>query len=185
MYNFHLMLFYKFSVPKSYKSRRWYNYVWQNFITFYRCVLLHFSFKFFTFKTPVDLKLILRNLYTSGAIGLKRLTLYLTKRMVISFGIIGFLLAINFIAFWGVAPCNLVDCMSVVGENVTWAEFNSVMYFDLYAFPLSFGDRGSRVDNVLCFKSEGRWVDPRWRQWIFHWYKKLPIELWTWGRLCL
>jgi len=24
---------------------------------------------------------------------------------------------------------------------------------------------------VLCYKSEGRWFDPRWCQWIFHWYK--------------
>ena len=70
-------------------------------------------------RTPIDLKLILRILYTSGAIRLKRLTLYLTKVMVISFGIIGFLLAINFIAFWGVAPCNLEDYMSVVAEYVT------------------------------------------------------------------
>jgi len=45
--------------------------------------------------------------------------LYLTKVTVISFGILGFLHAIKFIAFWGVAPCNLVDYMSVVGENVT------------------------------------------------------------------
>ena len=79
--------------------------------------------------------------------------------MVISFGIIGFLLAINFIAFWGVAPCNLVEYMSVVGENVTLAARNSVMYFDLYAFPLWFRDRGSRVVNVLCYKWEGRWFD--------------------------
>ena len=70
-------------------------------------------------KIPIGLKLILGILYTSGANRLKRLNLYLTKVMVISFGIIGFLLAINFIAFWGVAPCNLVDCMSVVAENVT------------------------------------------------------------------
>jgi len=38
--------------------------------------------------------------------------------MVISFGILGFPLAVKFIAFWGVAPCNLVDYRSVVGENV-------------------------------------------------------------------
>ena len=82
--------------------------------------------------------------------------------MVISFGIIDFLVAINFIAFWGVEPCNLVDYMSVVGENVTLAARNTVMYFDLYAFPLWFGDRGSRVFNVMCYKSEGRWFVRRW-----------------------
>jgi len=30
------------------------------------------------------------------------------------------------------------------------------------------GDRGSTVVKVLCYKSEGRWFDPSWRQWIFH-----------------
>jgi hypothetical protein len=40
---------------------------------------------------------------------LKMLPLYLTKLMVNSYGIIGYILALNFIAFWGVAPCNLVD----------------------------------------------------------------------------
>ena len=88
--------------------------------------------------------------------------------MVNSFGIIDSLLTIKVIAFWGVAPFNLVEYMSVVGENVTSAACNSVTYFDLYAFPLWFGDRSSRVVNVLCYKSEGRWFDRRWRQWIFH-----------------
>ena len=32
-------------------------------------------------------------------------------------------------------------------------------------------DRGSTVVNVLCHKSEGRWFDPSWCQWIFHWHK--------------
>jgi hypothetical protein len=39
--------------------------------------------------------------------------------MVHSFGIIGFILAIIFSAFMGVAPLSLVDYMSIVGENVT------------------------------------------------------------------
>ena len=29
-------------------------------------------------------------------------------------------------------------------------------------------DRGSTVAKVLCYKSEGRWFDPSWCQWIFH-----------------
>jgi len=29
-------------------------------------------------------------------------------------------------------------------------------------------DRGSTVVKVLCYKSEGRWFDPSWCQWIFH-----------------
>jgi len=28
-------------------------------------------------------------------------------------------------------------------------------------------DRRSTVVNVLCYKSEGRWFDPSWCQWIF------------------
>jgi len=47
------------------------------------------------------------------------------------------------------------------------------------------GDRGSTVVKVLCYKSEGRWFDPRWCQWIFHWHKILPIALWPWGRFSL
>jgi len=30
------------------------------------------------------------------------------------------------------------------------------------------GDRGSTLVKVLCYKSEGRWFDPSWCQWIFH-----------------
>jgi len=26
----------------------------------------------------------------------------------------------------------------------------------------------STVVKVLCYKSEGRWFDPSWCQWIFH-----------------
>jgi hypothetical protein len=33
------------------------------------------------------------------------------------------------------------------------------------------GDRGSVVDKVMCYKSEGRWFDPSWCHWIFHWHK--------------
>ena len=30
------------------------------------------------------------------------------------------------------------------------------------------GDRGGTVVKALCYKSEGRWIDPNWCHWIFH-----------------
>jgi len=30
------------------------------------------------------------------------------------------------------------------------------------------GGRVSTVVKVLCYKSDGRWLDPSWCQWIFH-----------------
>ena len=33
-------------------------------------------------------------------------------------------------------------------------------------FPI-WGDRGGTVVKVLCYKSEGRWFDPRWCHWHF------------------
>ena len=47
------------------------------------------------------------------------------------------------------------------------------------------GDRGGTVVKVLCYKSEGRWFDPSWSQWIFHRHKILPIALTPWCRLSL
>ena len=42
----------------------------------------------------------------------------------------------------------------------------SVSYFrTVYVYR---GDRGSTVVKVLCYKSEGRWFDPSWCQWILH-----------------
>jgi len=40
------------------------------------------------------------------------------------------------------------------------------------------GDRGSTVVKVLCYKLEGRWFDPSWCHWIFHYHKIPPIALW-------
>ena len=41
------------------------------------------------------------------------------------------------------------------------------------------------VVKVLCYKSEGRWFDPSWCQWIFYWHEILLCSLWPWGRLSL
>ena len=43
------------------------------------------------------------------------------------------------------------------------------------------GDRGSIVVKVLCYKSEGRWFDPSWCQWIFHWQKNPSDRTMTLG----
>ena len=37
------------------------------------------------------------------------------------------------------------------------------------------GDCSSTVVKALHYKSEGRWFDPNWYQWIFHWHKILQI----------
>ena len=41
---------------------------------------------------------------------------------------------------------------------------------DLYisSVCMSEGNRGSTVVKALCYKSEDRWFDPSWCQWIFH-----------------
>jgi len=71
---------------------------------------LHFSFKYFGFhQNPLNLKLKLRNLYTYEAIRLKKLPLYYRILTVNTFEIVGSIHAIIFIAFRGVASCNLVD----------------------------------------------------------------------------
>ena len=71
----------------------------------------------------------------------------------------------------------------VVKHNcVTWGVFND--YTILYYTILYYGDRGSTVVKVLCYKSEGRWfdpswchwIDPSWCQWIFHWHKILSTQ---------
>jgi hypothetical protein len=38
------------------------------------------------------------------------------------------------------------------------------------------GDRGSTVHKVLRYKSEGRWLDPRWCHGIFHWHKSFWLH---------
>ena len=44
----------------------------------------------------------------------------------------------------------------------------TVSLSNIYGTGSVLGDRGSTVVNVLCYKSEGRWFDPSWCQWIFH-----------------
>jgi len=61
----------------------------------------------------------------------------------------------------------------VKNDNRSWpkrpTDENAVQ--ELTACPLDGGVRGSTVVKVLCYKSEGRWFDPSWCQWIFHWHR--------------
>ena len=41
------------------------------------------------------------------------------------------------------------------------------IYNNFPHYPINGGDRGGTVVKVLCYKSEGRWLDPRWCHWNF------------------
>ena len=77
---------------------------------------------------------------------------------------------------------NLILNSSTLLSDLEWSKRIGLDFPDL---PQSCGERGSTVVKVLCYKSEGRWFDPSWCHWIFHWHKILPIALRPWGPLSL
>ena len=56
-----------------------------------------------------------------------------------------------------------VSALTVGHLQATRYIFQDNIHCTLYS-----GDRGSTVVKVLCYKSECRWFDPSWCQWIFH-----------------
>jgi len=63
--------------------------------------------------------------------------------------------------------------MHVINDKNTvhndWAIFNRLRTSHVFTIACySNGDRGGTVVKMLCYKSEGRWFDPSWCQWILH-----------------
>jgi len=61
------------------------------------------------------------------------------------------------------SPSISVFCISIMPPILHILSF---IYYSQY-MKLA-GDHGSTVVKVLCYKSEGRFFDPSWCQWIFH-----------------
>ena len=57
-----------------------------------------------------------------------------------------------------------MKCSDEVYNKLTGTRQDNKHLFGVYRLH---GDRGSTVVKVLCYKSEGRWFDPSWCQWIF------------------
>jgi len=68
------------------------------------------------------------------------------------------------------ARCFLVIklCLRCGCKTVCNIDHSTVRSWAIKSVPFT-RDRGSTVVKVLCYKSEGRWFDPSWYQWIFHW----------------
>ena len=55
-----------------------------------------------------------------------------------------------------------VDQVNVLKNKTSFSESSELEHVDGLV-----GDRGGAVVKVLCYKSEGRWFDPRWCHWNF------------------
>jgi len=50
-------------------------------------------------------------------------------------------------------------------EVLNWYCYEEDFGIEYCLFP--WGDHGSTMDKVLCYKSESHWFDPRWCHWNF------------------
>jgi hypothetical protein len=55
--------------------------------------------------------------------------------------------------------------LGITGAHLNFVESHT--HFILLIFTLWGCDSGGSVVKILCYKSEGRWFDPRWCHWIF------------------
>jgi len=69
------------------------------------------------------------------------------------------------ITFLFILPCGdgHLSCWNMLGGSIV--NKTTCKYYCTF---VGIRDRGSTVVKVLCYKSEGRWFDPSWCQWIFH-----------------
>ena len=54
--------------------------------------------------------------------------------------------------------------VNVLGSPILCGKCSGNCIFSYYTV---WGDRGGTVVKVLCYKSEGRWFNSRWRHWNF------------------
>jgi len=62
---------------------------------------------------------------------------------------------------------------------------SSLSYYTCVFATVCSPHRGSTVVKVLCYKSEGRWIDSRWCHWKFFIDIIPAIAIWPWGQLSL
>jgi len=55
-------------------------------------------------------------------------------------------------------------CVSVEQLGPHCTDLREILYMSIFRKE----DRGDTVVKVLCYKSEGHWIDPSWFHWIFH-----------------
>jgi len=72
---------------------------------------------------------------------------------------------------FNVLSIDILQCRKCVGQYIyiyMCVCICEYIYLFIYLFTYLFGDRGSTVVKVLCYKSEGRWFHASWYHWILH-----------------